>query len=55
MLDIEHETLPIYLSLPPADARTHGTLRKDPKTGLWELEAEPQAVIMAKRDRKSVV
>lgn len=40
--------LPIYLTLPPANAKTFGTLRKDVATGFWELEAEPQAIIMAK-------
>lgn len=49
MLNYQDEPLPIYLSLPAAGTPTHGTLRKDSASGLWELEAEPQAIIMAKR------
>lgn len=41
--------LPIYLNLPNENVPTHGTLRKDSKTGMWELDADPQAVILAKR------
>lgn len=41
--------LPIYLNLPDDSVHTHGTLSKDPDTGDWVLNADPQAVIMAKR------